>query len=398
MTRGISFRSGALLTLFAALAGAQTLGPVTRVGGFFQQEERGEVPAGQRLRISAAGEVDVEGSQQQTVKYVAVRKVKAASEQEAQRLLDAARLVASRQGDSVTMRIDRPNCWNCGFHSELKVTVPYATREAIISTTAGAIHVANIEGRINVDSSAGAIRAENIGGGVRADTAGGPITLGAIGGPVRCDTAGGPIKVGSVRGEAVLSTSGGGIEVGIVQGSLRAETSGGSIRADRVEGQVFAGTSGGGITIGEALGRVVAETAGGSIEIAKAPQGVTAETAGGPIRLTHVAGAIRAAAVSGNIEAVLLHGQPLSDSFLETNAGTIVVFIPASLQVAVEATVDFGRSLNRIQSDFADIQVVRGGDGFGSSEVRAVGALNGGGPVLRIRNASGRIQIRRLEE
>lgn len=398
MTRGISFRTGALLTLFAALAGAQTLGPITRVGGFFQQEERGEVPAGQRLRISAAGEVDVEGSQQQTVNYVAVRKVKASSEQEAQRLLDAARLVASRQGDSVTMRIDQPNCWNCGFHSELKVTVPYATREAIISTTAGAIHVANIEGRINVDSSAGAIRAENIGGGVRADTAGGPITLGAIGGPVRCDTAGGPIKVGSVRGEAVLSTSGGGIEVGIVQGSLRAETSGGSIRAQRVEGQVFAGTSGGGITIGEALGRVVAETAGGSIEIAKAPQGVTAETAGGPIRLTHVAGAIRAAAVSGNIEAVLLHGQPLSDSFLETNAGTIVVFIPASLQVAVEATVDFGRSLNRIQSDFADIQVVRGGDGFGSSEVRAVGALNGGGPVLRIRNASGRIQIRRLEE
>ncbi len=398
MIRGISFRTGALLTLFAAFAGAQTLGPITRVGGFFQQEERGEVPAGQRLRISAAGKVDVEGSQQQTVTYQVIRKVKASSEQEAQKLLDAARLVASRQGDSVTMRIDQPNCWNCGFHSELKVTAPYATREAIISTTAGEIEVKNIEGRINVDSSAGAIRADNIGGGVRAETAGGPITLGSIGGPVRCDTAGGPIKVGSVRGEAVLSTSGGGIEVGSVQGSLRAETSGGSIRAQRVEGQVFAGTSGGGITIGEAMGRVVAETAGGSIEIAKAPRGVTAETAGGPIKLTHVAGAIRAAAVSGNIEAVLLHGQPLSDSFLETNAGTIVVFIPASLQVAVEATVDFGRSLNRIQSDFADIQVVRGGDGFGSSEVRAVGALNGGGPVLRIRNASGRIQIRRLEE
>ena len=386
----------ALTALLATVGAAQTLSPLRREGGYYVQEERGELPAAPRLRISSTGAVEVEGGVGRQVSYQLTRKVKASSEGEAQRLFDEAPLTAARQGGSVTLRVDKPSCWSCGFSAALHVSAPHATQEALISTTGGAIRVSNIEGRVNADTAAGAISADNIGGGVRATTSGGPITLGAIGGPVRCETAGGPIKVGAVRGETVLSTSGGRIEVGEVLGSLRAETSGGDIKAQRVAGEVFAGTSGGVIQIGEALGRVVAETAGGSIEIAKAPQGVTADTAGGRIRLTEVAGAIRAASAAGNIEAVFLNGSPVADSLIETNAGAIVVFLPASLRVAVDASVGFARGLNRIESEFADIQVVRGSGG--ASEVRAVGVLNGGGPVLRIRNTSGRIQIRRLPE
>src|SRR5690606_29369732 len=147
-------------------------------------------PAAMQLRISAVGAVNVEGVQQSGLAYHVTHKVRAVSEAEAQRLLDGARMTVRRQGGAVTMRINKPACWNCGFQSVLSVKAPYATRDAVISTTGGEIQVANIEGRINVDSSAGAIRADNIGGGVRANTAGGPITLGAIGGPVRCDTAG----------------------------------------------------------------------------------------------------------------------------------------------------------------------------------------------------------------
>ena len=44
-----------------------------------------------------------------------------------------------------------------------------------------------------------------------------------------------------------------------------------------------------------------------------------------------------------------------------------------------------------------EYHVVEAGGEFGPGEVRATGALNGGGPVLRLRNTSGRIQIRRLE-
>jgi hypothetical protein len=63
--------------------------------------------------------------------------------------------------------------------------------------------------------------------------------------------------------------------------------------------------------------------------------------------------------------------------------------------LAVEATVDFAKGLNRIESEFADIQVTQFGDTPGGTSLHASGALNGGGPVLRIRNTSGRIQIRK---
>ncbi|MEZ5391333.1 MAG: hypothetical protein R2724_00320 [Bryobacterales bacterium] len=62
----------------------------------------------------------------------------------------------------------------------------------------------------------------------------------------------------------------------------------------------------------------------------------------------------------------------------------------------MEATVDFAKGMNRIESEFPGIQIARRGRA-GLSALHASGALNGGGPVLRIRNTSGRIQIRKRQ-
>ena len=43
------------------------------------------------------------------------------------------------------------------------------------------------------------------------------------------------------------------------------------------------------------------------------------------------------------------------------------------------------------------VQVLAEEDGFGFGGVKAVGAINGGGPMLRVRNTSGRIEIRRRD-
>ena len=154
---------------------------------------------------------------------------------------------------------------------------------------------------------------------------------------------------------------------------------------------------GGSISIGQAGGQVTAESAGGSIEVAFAPKGVRAETAGGRIRLNEVAGQVYAANASGDIQAVFLDGAPLADSLLETNLGTIVVFLPANARLAVEATVDFAKGVNRIESEFPGIRVIQAGDMPSMNALHARGSLNGGGPVLRIRNTSGRIQIRKRQ-
>jgi hypothetical protein len=181
----------------------------------------------------------------------------------------------------------------------------------------------------------------------------------------------------------------------MVAGSLQAETAGGSIRAETVNGDVSAATSGGSIHLGKVGGSVDAETAGGSIYVGSAPGGVSAETAGGEIELENVSGAVKAANAAGSIRARFVGGHPLRNSLLETNSGTIVVWIPANLAVNVDATVDLAGSLSRIESEFADLIVRRESDGFGPATVTAAGPLNGGGPVLTIRNISGRIQIRK---
>ena len=77
--------------------------------------------------------------------------------------------------------------------------------------------------------------------------------------------------------------------------------------------------------------------------------------------------------------------------------GSIDVWLPVDLKVTIDAIVELAGNPSRIQSDFAAIRVRRDGDGFGPRSVIAEGALNGGGPVLRILNTVGRIKIRRLE-
>jgi hypothetical protein len=121
-----------------------------------------------------------------------------------------------------------------------------------------------------------------------------------------------------------------------------------------------------------------------------------AETAGGDIQLSEVAGAVMAASAAGNIRAEFLRGQPILESVLETNAGTIVVWLSEGVPLTVDAAVSLADSLRDVQSEFSTIVVNLQNTGPGPSVVTAKGEIGGGGPVLRIRNIDGRIQIRKL--
>ncbi len=392
----VSLYVAGLLVIACVLPG-QTVSPVRREGRYWVQVEEGSLPGGGRLRIRSIGSITVAGADSRQVRYKATKKLKARNAKEAEQLLKSARLTASRQGTTAVLSIARPNCFQCNFSAELEVQAPRSTSDTILSTEGGALEVNGLAGRVNADTAGGSIRMDQIGGSVRATTAGGGIQLGSIGGDIRAETAGGSIQLEHAGANAILTTSGGGITAEYVEGKLQAETAGGSIRAERVKGSVFAGTAGGSIRLGSVGGLINAETAGGSIHVASAPSGVHAEAAGGRIRLENVAGAVWAASASGSIDAYFLDG-PLKASFLETNAGSIVVWLPATLAVTIEAIVDLAGNANRIRSDFPVIQVQREDQGFGSASLTARGKLNGGGPVLRIRNMSGRIQIRRKEE
>jgi hypothetical protein len=384
----------ALLTL-ATLGPAQTAGPIERQGGFWVQTVEGELPAGTNVRVSSTGRITARGQDIKLVRYRLVKKLKAANERDAQRLLDQARLSAERRGASVVLELGELDCRRCAFGAEMDIQVPRATDRVEVETRGGTLEVLGVTGSVGAETAGGAIRIDDIGGDVRAATAGGSIQLGRIGGRVQCETAGGSIHLDNAGASAELRTSGGGIQAREVRGDLRAETAGGNIVAEKVGGSMIAATSGGSIRIGEISGSVDAETAGGSISVDSAPQGVRAETAGGGIELNNVAGRVIATSAAGPIRAYFVAGRPMGDSLLETTAGTIIVWLPASIAVRVDAVIDFASGSNRIQSAFDSITVQHSDGEFGSGRVVAEGIINGGGPLLRIRNTNGRIEIQK---
>ena len=143
---------------------------------------------------------------------------------------------------------------------------------------------------------------------------------------------------------------------------------------------------------------MTAESSGGAIQVNSA-NGVRCESAGGAIRLRNVAGAVHAFANSGSILAELVGGRDsrkgMADSILSTNAGDITVLIPSNLALTVQAINESGGS-GRINSDFPQVRP-RSGGSAGRGPLMAEGALNGGGPVLRVNVMGGTIYLRRAK-
>ncbi len=138
---------------------------------------------------------------------------------------------------------------------------------------------------------------------------------------------------------------------------------------------------------------MTAESSAGGIQV-NAANGVRCESSAGTIRLRNVGGTLRASTAVGSILAELLSGNRIQDSTLSTNAGDITVFIASNIPLTVLARNESGGAMGRIISDFKEIRVNPASQS-GASPVLAEGALNGGGPVLRINVIGGTIYLRR---
>jgi hypothetical protein len=165
---------------------------------------------------------------------------------------------------------------------------------------------------------------------------------------------------------------------------VHASTGGGSIRVNRAAAGVMAQTAGGTIQIWDAGGPVTAETSGGAIAVGSA-RGVRCESAAGSITLQKVQGALRASTAMGSVYAEVVRGARLEDSFLTSGRGDVTVFLPSNLAVTIRAENESGGN-SRIVSDFPDIRI---------RQALAEGALNGGGPLLRVATSGGTIYLRR---
>jgi DUF4097 and DUF4098 domain-containing protein YvlB len=280
-----------------------------------------------------------------------------------------------------------------GVNTEVQISVPRTLREAQVETQQGGVETLDLNGLVKAIALSGPIRADRIGGGFTAQTGGGEIWVGQVGGPIRCLSAGGSIRVESARAEMFCQTAGGEISVREVIGPLQAITQGGNIQVQRAQSSVVARSAEGLIEVLQAQGLVTAETRGGSIQVGSA-RGVRCEAESGTIRIRNVAGPVHVTTARGSIVAEWLPGSRLEDSVLLAGSGDVTAVIPSNVALSVQARNESAPVLGRIVSDFPEIRV-KTKEIDRTRPTVAEGALNGGGPILRINAAGGSIYLRR---
>jgi protein TonB len=129
------------------------------------------------------------------------------------------------------------------------------------------------------------------------------------------------------------------------------------------------------------------------------------DSRGGSICLTNVQGAIRASTTVGTISAWFIpEGKLRGPSQLESGAGDIFIYLPRELAITIDATVEStadsvmdeaSKTTARIDADPAiPLKLTYAGSGPAAKLVRAEAALNGGGEVLRLKTATGKIRLR----
>ena len=383
-----------LLASAAFIAYAQEA-PIRREGAYWVQVLTGSIPlpAGSKLKVETRGPITVQGGPSDGISYRVKKRVRANSEQRARALLSAGALRADLRGGVATIAL--AELWrDAAVSAEISVTSRPDLHSSRLETRGGDIQVYDLRGAVQAESGGGLIQMDRIGSDVVARTGGGEIRLGEIAGSIRCFSGGGLIRVGKAGKESWLETAGGDILVQESKGPLHTSTAGGNIHVNRAAATVVARTAGGRIEVTQADGIVLADNSGGSIAVGTAA-GARLASAGGSIRLRGSSGSLNAVTDVGSILAELVRGARLQDSQLSTGAGDITVYIPSNIPLTVRALSEAG-SAGRIVSEFSEI-LVRQAAMESRDGLLAEGALNGGGPVLRLTSTGGTIYLKRQQ-
>ncbi len=182
-----------------------------------------------------------------------------------------------------------------------------------------------------------------------------------------------------------LDTSGGNISVASLNGNVHARTSGGDLEFARIDGDIDAGTSGGNIKLKEGTARAMLRTSGGDIEIDRAGGPTDVSTSGGNIKINSVAQLISATTSGGDVHAAIT--EPLKqDTLLSTSGGDVEVEVVKGAGFQLDASTSGGD----VNVSGLTITIEQGGSG----KSKLVGAVNGGGPRLKLRSSGGDVIVR----
>jgi DUF4097 and DUF4098 domain-containing protein YvlB len=363
---------------------------------FWTHTVTGEAPLTpqRRLVVAARGHIVVRGGSTERITYKLVQRVHATNEDEARQLIGNGLLDSLTFGPVSRVVVQQTSSFNA-VANELEISIPRQMAAVNVQSELGGIEVYDLSGSMTAATSVGNIRADRIGGYVSAKTGGGYIILGSIGGLVQCYTGAGSITIdNAAAGIKYCETGGGEFVVKQAGGPVVLTNDGGNITVNKAAASVEAHAVSGLIQVGEAGGIVTADTRGGSIQVNSA-RGVKAESSQGTVRVRGASGPMTVSTALGNILAELAAGARLQDSLLAAASGDITVLIPSNFALSVMVTNDTGGAYQRVFTEFPEIRTSV--LGFTKAPVVAEGAINGGGPVLRINAGTGAVYLRRTK-
>jgi hypothetical protein len=181
-----------------------------------------------------------------------------------------------------------------------------------------------------------------------------------------------------------LKTSGGDIVVGDLDGKVRARTSGGDVKLGKISGEIDASTAGGDVTLAEGGASVELGTSGGDITIGRVVGATAVRTSGGNIKAAQVENTFEAKTSGGNVTVGFVGGLR-GDCLLSTSGGRVKVAVDPTAGFRLDASTSGGG----VMAEGFTITIEKGGVG----KSRLSGAVNGGGPVLKLRSSGGDIVV-----
>ena len=317
-----------------------------------------------------------------------------ASQQDAQQLVKEFKMTSVRSSDGITLKGQSAGKQCSGrLWVTMDVYVP-STYNVEASTGGGNISMEDVNGRASLSTMGGNIATGNIHGSAHLQTSGGHITVKNVNGDLTAETGGGHLSAGAIGGNASLRTVGGHIRVTSVAGSAHLETGGGNVTLEHSGAQLVAETAGGQINVGDAVGTVRAKTGGGGIRLSRVSGPTNLQAPDGSIYLTQVDSAVQATTRSGGITAWFVAANRHADaSQFSSGDGDIVVYLPKDLPVTIDARIQKGGDHRVIADPAFPLKLSYEDSSAGTQSVRAQGALNGGGELLKLQTVSGDIRV-----
>lgn len=363
---------------------------VYRDGNSWVEEVTGTLPTARELHVfTDIGSVQVQGNSPH-ITYLIRKRSYAPTEEVARRQFDEFRVTASKSGESDLIQGKITNKQLTRFGAEFIVQAPRDLNLVKVETRAGSLAFTSIAATIVASTGAGLIKLDDLAGPVKIVSGGGNIEGGNLGNDFSVTSGAADVRVANVGGQTQVNLGGGRVYIGTTHAST-IQTGAGSIQVQKCIGDLKVSSGGGNLYLGDVEGSVQASTQGGSVRLASASGPVQVTTGGGSVELYKLGRGAQVETGAGPIMVEFMGNRAFTNSSLHTASGDVSVCLNGGANVHAQSDMVSGSG---IVSDFSSLNITWQGGQFSPRSAWAEGAVNGGGPMLRIRTTIGQIALR----